>query len=118
MFANAKTFRNEVRRLVAAGPAPRWIVVAAEPVTDVDTTAADMLRDLDDELNARDTHLVLAELKDPVRRKIDRYELTRTLDPAHFYPTIGAAVAAFREETSADWVPFRTGEPERPSSHG
>ncbi|MEU4673417.1 sulfate permease [Amycolatopsis sp. NPDC023774] len=118
MFANAKTFRNEVRRLAAASPAPRWVVVAAEPVTDVDTTAADMLRDLDDELNTRDTHLVLAELKDPVRRKIDRYELTRTLDPAHFYPTIGAAVAAFSEQASTDWVPFRTGEPERPSSPG
>ncbi len=55
MFANAKTFRDEIRRLAAASPAPRWIVVAAEPVTDVDTTAADMLRELDDELDKRGT---------------------------------------------------------------
>jgi high affinity sulfate transporter 1 len=118
MFANARTFRDEVRRLAATSPAPHWIVVAAEPVTDVDTTAADMLRDLDEELNERGTHLVIAELKDPVRRKIDRYQLTRTLDPAHFYPTIDSAVAAFREERNTDWIPFSAGEPERGSSSG
>ena len=42
-FANARTFRDEVRRLAGAEPRPHWIVVAAEPITDVDTTAADML---------------------------------------------------------------------------
>ena len=36
----------------------------------------------------RDVSLVFAELKDPVRAKIDRYELTRTIDPSHFFPTI------------------------------
>jgi high affinity sulfate transporter 1 len=109
-FANAKTFRDEVRRLAAADPAPRWIVVAAEPVTDVDTTASDVLEDLDEELNARGISLVFAELKDPVRRKIERYGLTRTIDPSHFFPTVGAAVKAFRAETGSDWRAV-TGEP-------
>jgi len=109
-FANATTFRDEVRRQAAAEPAPRWIVIAAEPVTDVDTTAADMLEDLDEALNAQGISLVFAELKDPVRRKIERYGLTRTIDPAHFFPTIGAAISAFREETGAQW-PAVTGEP-------
>ncbi|WP_435120481.1 SulP family inorganic anion transporter [Amycolatopsis thermoflava] len=116
IFANAKTFREAVRRLAARDPAPHWIVVAAEPVTDVDTTAADMLRDLDDELNALGTHLVLAELKDPVRRKIDRYELTRTLDPDHFYPTVSSAVDAFRRRTGNGWVPVSAGAAEPGSS--
>jgi len=47
---------------------------------------------------------VFAELKDPVRGKIERYGLTRTIDPRHFYPTIESAVAAFRQETGADWT--------------
>ena len=51
-FANARTFRDQIRRLAAAEPRPRWILIAAEPITDVDTTAADMLADLDEELNA------------------------------------------------------------------
>jgi high affinity sulfate transporter 1 len=46
-FANARAFREQVRELAVTQPRPRWIVVAAEPITDVDTTAADMLEDLD-----------------------------------------------------------------------
>src|SRR5215471_926559 len=103
-FANAKTFRDEVRRFAAAEPKPIWIVIAAEPVTDVDITAADVLEDLDEALNAEGISLVFAELKDPVRRKIERYGLTRTINPDHFFPTVGAAVSAFRQETGAEWV--------------
>ena len=42
---------------------------------------------------------MFAELKDPVRRKLERYELIGPLDPAHFFPTLDAAIEAFREET-------------------
>ena len=80
-------------------PRPRWIVVASEPITDVDTTAADMLEDLDEALNAQGISLVFAEMKDPVRAKIERYELTRTIDPTHFFPTIESAVAAFPQSS-------------------
>ena len=103
-FANAKTFRDEIRRLTRADPAPTWIVIAAEPVTDIDTTASDILEELDQTLNAQGISLVFAELKDPVRHKIERYGLTRTIDPHHFYPTIESAIAAFRDETGAEWT--------------
>jgi high affinity sulfate transporter 1 len=103
-FANANTFRDEIRRMARADPPPTWILIAAEPVTDVDTTAADMLEDLDEALNAQGTSLVFAELKDPVRRKIERYGLTRTIDPRHFYPTIDAALTAYRRQTGAEWT--------------
>ena len=105
IFANARTFREQIRKLARSEPPRKWIIVAAEPITDVDTTAADMLRDIDEELNASDVHLVFAEMKDPVRRKIDRYELTRTIDPSHFFPTLEAAVDAFQKKTGAEWVP-------------
>jgi high affinity sulfate transporter 1 len=98
-FANATTFRDRIRALAAADPPPRWIVVAAEPITDVDTTAADMLEELDEEINAKGVSLVFAEMKGPVRRKIERYGLTRTIDPNHFFPSLEAAVDAFRRET-------------------
>jgi len=105
IFANARTFREQVTAMADATPGLRWIVVAAEPITDVDTTASDMLEDLDEALNARGISLVFAEMKDPVRRKIERYELTRTIDPRHFYPTLNAAIRAFEEETGATWRP-------------
>ena len=103
-FANATTFRDEVRHLAKADPPPAWIIVAAEPMTDVDTTAADMLEELDTGLNAQGTSLVFAELKDPVRRKIERYGLTKTISSGHFFPTIESAVTAFRSETGAEWA--------------
>jgi high affinity sulfate transporter 1 len=104
-FANARTFRDEIRRLAASDPKPHWILIAAEPITDVDTTAADMLADLDEELNAAGTSLVFAELKHPVRRKLERYELIGPLNPDHFFPTLDAALDRFRRETGADWAP-------------
>ena len=78
--------------------------MAAEPITDIDTTAADMLEELDEELNAQGIQLVFAELKSPVRAKIDRYQLTRTIDPAHFFPTVDDAVAAYEAQTGAQWT--------------
>jgi high affinity sulfate transporter 1 len=102
-FANATTFRHEVEQLARSDPPPAWIIVAAEPMTDVDTTASDVLEELDKTLNAQGTCLVFAELKDPVRGKIERYGLTRTINPRHFFPTIESAVAAFRIETGAEW---------------
>jgi high affinity sulfate transporter 1 len=104
IFANATTFRDQIRKLATAEPRPRWILLAAEPLTDVDTTAADMLEDLDQDLNDHGTSLVFAELKDPVRRKIERYGLDHSFEPGHFFPTIEAAVTAFRAETGAEWV--------------
>jgi high affinity sulfate transporter 1 len=103
-FANAKNFRDEVRRMAEADPRPGWVLIAAEPVTDIDTTASDVLQELDEDLNAQGISLVFAELKDPVRHKIERYGLTHTIDPHHFYPTIEAAITAFRDETGAGWT--------------
>ena len=98
-FANSQIFRDRVRKLVTEAEAPlHWILIAAEPITDIDTTAAEMLVQLDEELNADGVHLAFAELKDPVKDKLDRYSIYDTIDPEHFYPTIKTAVKAFREE--------------------
>lgn len=103
-FANARVFREQVERLVAQTPGLRWVIVAAEPVTDVDTTAADMLTELDKDLDAAGVRLVFAELKDPVRAKVERYGLARRIEPQHFYPTIKSAVRAFKDAHGGDWA--------------
>jgi MFS superfamily sulfate permease-like transporter len=94
--------------MAASESAPRWIIVSAEPMTDVDTTAAEVLEDLDEDLNSRGINLIFAEMKDPVRHKIERYELTRTIDPAHFYPTLDEALAAYQDLTGTNWTPVAT----------
>lgn len=85
-FANARRFRAEVRHLAASAPDPRWMLVAAEPITDVDTTTADMLAELDEELNASGTSFMFAELEDPVRAKLERYKLRWHARPRALLP--------------------------------
>ena len=56
-FANADVFRDRLRERIADAEQPvRWVVIAAEPITDVDTTAAEMLDELQDELAAARHH--------------------------------------------------------------
>ena len=70
-FANANQFRDRIRELVKASMTPpQWVLVAAEPITDIDTTAGAMLADLDQELNAEGIHLAFAELQSSVRDTI------------------------------------------------
>jgi MFS superfamily sulfate permease-like transporter len=103
IFANARTFRDRVRHLAKRSPRPRWILIAAEPITDVDTTAGEMLEELDIELNEKGTFLVFAEMKTRVMLKIERYGLLGTLDERHFFPTMEAALETFQKETGAQW---------------
>ena len=95
----ATTFTENGAAVAIANP-----IAGGVSITDVDSTAADMLEDLDESLNADGISLIFAEMKDPVREKVERYELTATIEPAQFYPTIEAAVTAYREETGVDWV--------------
>jgi high affinity sulfate transporter 1 len=96
-FANAGTFRDEVRRLVRERQ-PSWVVLQCEAVTDVDVTAGEMLEQLDRELNEAGTHIAFAEMRTRLQRAILRYGLFETLDRDHFYPTLDAAIGAIRTE--------------------
>jgi high affinity sulfate transporter 1 len=104
-FANAAIFQERVLQAVAAAPTPtRWVVVAAEPVTDVDTTAADSLAELNAELQRAGIELRFAEMKGPVKDRLRRYGLFDTIGTESFFPTIGRAVARYRETYEVDWV--------------
>jgi high affinity sulfate transporter 1 len=104
-FANAELFAGWVRHTVDAGPPPvHWVAIAAEPITDIDTTAADALERLDDELAARGIRLVFAELKGPVKDRLRRYGLDGRFGPDRFYPTIGTTVSAYLEATGTPWA--------------
>lgn len=118
IFANSRIFGDEIRAIAENRRGLKWIVIAAEPVTDVDTTASDMLQELDVWLNVRGISLIFAELKDPVREKIERYELTRTIDPDHFFPTIDAAVERYMHETDATWRAPKDGVSAEPDAAG
>ena len=73
----------------------RWVIIAAEPMTGVDTTAMDELVELDQYLSGNGIELVFAEMKDPVKDKLQRLGLGERFGSDHFYPTLETAVEAF-----------------------
>jgi high affinity sulfate transporter 1 len=104
-FANAELFQERVMEAAEKSPTPvRWVVVAAEPVTSVDVTAADVLAELDDSLRQAGIELCFAELKDPVKDKLKRFGTFAQLGEETFFPTIGAAVSAYLKAHPVDWV--------------
>ena len=95
-FANAEAFRDCVIDLVDhAPPGTRWLAIASEPITDVDTTAAEMLDDLVTALARRGVELHFAELKGHVKDRLVTYGIHARLGPDHFHPTIGSVVKAY-----------------------
>lgn len=104
-FANAELFQERVLDAVASSPTPvRWLVVAAEPVTSVDVTAADALSELDDTLHAADIEFCFAEMKDPVKDKLKRFGLFTRFGEQTFFATVGEAVSAYRSTYPVEWV--------------
>jgi high affinity sulfate transporter 1 len=105
-FANAELFHQRVLEAVAQSPTPvQRIIVTAEPVTSIDVTSADMLAELEQTLRESGVEMRFAEMKDPVKDKLKRFELIERFGAASFHPTVGAAVDAYLEEHSVDWKP-------------
>lgn len=103
-FANASVFQEHVLRAVADAPTPtKWVVVTAEPVTDIDITAADMLAELDQRLHQAGIELCFAEMKGPVKDRLKRYGLFTTFGIDNFFPTIGQAVDRFLAVHQVEW---------------
>jgi MFS superfamily sulfate permease-like transporter len=105
-FANAELFHQRMLEAIAGSPTQvRRIIVTAEPVTSIDVTSADMLAELEHSLTESGIELRFAEVKDPVKDKLKRFELFERFGAADFYPTIGAAVDAYLLEHAVDWKP-------------
>ena len=104
-FANAELFRERALDAVAKSPTPvAWLVIAAEPVTSVDVTAADVVSELDETLHAASIELCFAEMKDPVKDKLKRFGLFTRFGAHTFFATLGEAVDGYLATHPVDWV--------------
>jgi MFS superfamily sulfate permease-like transporter len=104
-FANAELFHGRVLDAVANSPTPvRRLVIAAEPVTSVDVTAADAICELHDTLHAAKIELCFAEMKDPVKDKLKRFGLFTRLGEQIFFATLGEAVSSYLATHPVEWV--------------
>jgi high affinity sulfate transporter 1 len=98
-FANAEWFRDHAMDAVAKSPTPvRRLVIAAEPITSIDVTAADAVSELDGMLHAAGIELCFAEMKDPVKDKLKRFGLFERFGADRFFATLGEAVRAHEAE--------------------
>jgi high affinity sulfate transporter 1 len=104
-FANAELFADRLLRAIRSrGDTTRWVIVAAEPITDIDTTGAEILSDLLDDLDAQGVEVAFAELKGPVKDCLRSYGLFDRLGDDQFFPTLGTAIDAYLAATGIEWV--------------
>ena len=103
-FANAEQFQQCVLQAITRSPTPvRRLVIAAEPVTSIDVTSADMLAELEQMLAEAGIELHFAEVKGPVKDKFRRFGLLRENREQRIQPTVGAAVDAYLADHDVDW---------------
>jgi len=102
MFCNCGHFVTRVRQFIAASPSPvRWFVLDAQAITDIDVTAAEALRGLEQELAQRGIALKFAHANRPLRKVLERIGFTGELGQASFFSSIHEAVAAFQTTAPA-----------------
>jgi MFS superfamily sulfate permease-like transporter len=111
-FANARHFADDLDRRIAAHTTPvRCVIVTAEPITDIDATAAEMLEDLQADLRTRDIELRFAELKGTVHDRVDRYRVFGKEMPDHTARTTGQAVKAYLADYGVHWIDWEDRSP-------
>lgn len=104
-FANAEVFRDGLyQELDREDRKITTVVIAAEPITDVDSTAAEVLDEILAELDRRGIELAFAELKGPVKDRLRRYGLLDRIGESRFHPTVGLAVRTHVSEHDVDWL--------------
>ena len=103
-FANADLFREDALEALRAAPdAPSWLLIAADALNDIDVTSAEVLAELDRELEGRGIQLHFAGLKGKVRDLVMRYGLSERFDAGHFHSTTGSGVNAYRQAYPVNW---------------
>jgi len=95
-YANAVRLSEDAMRLVNVPDPPRWFVLDAEAIDDIDYTGAQTLLELADHLKERGIVLAVAEASDDIRRELDRFGLTDKIGPDRYLDSLQAAHEAFQ----------------------
>ena len=94
-YANAVRLSEAAMGLVNVADPPRWFVLQAEAIDDIDYTGAQTLLELADHLQERGIVLAVAEASDDLRRELDGFGLTDKIGPDHYLDSLHAARHAF-----------------------
>ncbi len=104
VFFNVDYFKERLLKAMAGSETPvEWIVVDASPINVLDVTAIEKVGELRDELAARGIVLAFARAKRSLARHFSGgwLDQVRESNTAHNFPTVRAAVVAFRKRSKA-----------------
>jgi high affinity sulfate transporter 1 len=95
-YANAGRFSEQIEMLVGPAPSPvRWLVVDAGAITDVDYSAARVLRELHEDMARRGVQLAFAHVQSDLKPDLDRHHLTEVLGTDRIFDTLRDALACY-----------------------
>jgi len=95
-YANAERLSEEMLGLVGGDQPPKWFVLDAAAIDDIDFTGGKTLAELADQLHGRNVVLAMCEVDDKVRRELDLFGITEKIGAEHIYETVEDALEAFR----------------------
>jgi high affinity sulfate transporter 1 len=94
-YANANLFTDEARALVRQAPSRvRWFVIDCSAITDIDYSAAQVMRDLLEDFTRQEITVLFARVNPYMRADMDRHRLTPVVSEACIFGTLHEAVAA------------------------
>jgi SulP family sulfate permease len=97
-FANAPYLLDQIRDLIStADPPVKCLLLDAEAIPDIDTTAADTLKDLHQELQENGTLLAIARANKPLRETMRLTGLENLIGVNNFYPSVRKGVEACQD---------------------
>jgi high affinity sulfate transporter 1 len=94
-YANAGRLAEEALGLVDVPEPPRWFVLDAVAIDDIDYTGGKTLAELADQLADRHIVFAIAAANETVRRELDRFGVTAKIGNDHYYSSVDDARAAF-----------------------
>jgi high affinity sulfate transporter 1 len=94
-YANAERLSEEIIGLVDVPEPPRWFVLDAGAIDDVDYTGGQTLGEIADELATRNVVFVVAAAGHHLRRELDRFGVSDKLGSEKYYDTVEDARNAF-----------------------
>jgi MFS superfamily sulfate permease-like transporter len=94
-YANAARLADEAIALVDVPDRPRWFILDADTIDDIDYTGGKTLGELADDLKERGIVFAVADAGHRVRGQLDRYGITAKIGSDRYYDGLQAARDAF-----------------------
>jgi MFS superfamily sulfate permease-like transporter len=102
-FANAPRFGRRLQELMHAAERPiDTVLVVGNAITDIDTTGAEILGDILDNLDAKGVAFAFAGLKGPVKDQLESYGIYDRIGDEHFHPNTVSAVKKYKKDHNTD----------------